>query len=670
MAMAIPWREGEKYIGPVPGPSTTAPATAIMPTKALVDDEGHVVDHPPPAAAVGGSSAQARPPPLDRDHPPPRRRNARSSNNNSSNNLGTSTYTLAQALDVAASRKRSQTSLAAARGTVAGASAPIDVLVAIVSLSADHLYVHAGTGTGTAATATAAGRGPTAELLVTDPSLPLGCCARIRLYGREHTKQLSGIGRGDVVRFNRIDVSKDDRTCAGGGDTSTRTCAKRTGTAISSGLSTVVCDMRPSWSDPEAGVPFARVGIGAPAHYGCNGNDIVVGDDNTCEVVDPHTLPNAMMTSPSAVEELLSWFQKHYSSSSNGGGAVSSFTAAGVGPCRRRKLRDITNPNLLSDVVVNVVHCDADVILSPAAVLSLRGGANSKRRLNVISVPQQRGCVATLADGSEAADTIPLYECHRFRAILESSTGRSQLLITNVLSRRLAASSASTLASCLSSMILLPTPNTTISSMSDDSLAASTAAGPGSALSSQFWDSQSQRLIDSPGQGPRSPLGNGMTEEYDTKTAMSQILDIFVDDCNQCLSDEQILADPDKLASILVTSCRNTSKGAATQKSSTSQYRNTTITIDFVSAGRESFVVKASGTIMEALCCSCPASDLMEGKDAVVLRRHVRDLLRGFIHLNVPLEWTLQKKKERETGQWTVVDATLPRIDLRDIRST
>jgi len=631
-----------------------------MPTKALVDDEGStcVLDRRASSAAADKpAAAQARPP------CPPRR-----------NNIGTMTYTLVQALDLSASRKRAHPSTVL---NGAGSNAPIDLLVIILSLSAD---LHA------------VGRGPaTGELLVTDQSLPLGCCGRIQLYGRENIKMLSEVGRGDVVRFNRVDVSKDNRNDASMHATSNEApWGTATGTTA---LSTIICEMRPSWSDPEAGVPFARVGIGASA-YRSPGNEIVDGDDTSSlgEVVDPHALPNSMITPPSVIEELLRWFQKYYHAGvSNGGGSVLSLSISGtattgVGPCRRRRLRDITNPNLLSEMVVNVIHCDASAILSPAAALSLSGSAG-KRRGKAASVSQQRGYVATLSDGHDASDIMPLYDCHRFKVILESSVSsdskrRGRLLITNVLSRRLATSSASAFASCSSSMILLPTPDTKIVSLPDDSATGTcTAAATGSAfanvpsstkaaraatytLTSQFWDSQSQMLTSSPGQqGLRSPLGRGVSEDYETKIVTSQILDIFIDDCNQCLSDEQVLADPDNLASILVPSFTSRKTAKCTNTESTSQYRNATITIDFTSAGKESFVVKASGNIMQTLCCSCPAADLMEGKnDMEVARSSVRDILRGFIHLDVPLEWTLRKKKETETGRWTVVDVALPTI--------
>ena len=615
-----------------------------MPTKALVHEEGNVVDPAPLVSAVGNSAEAAQHPAPD---PTPRRRN---------NNIGTMTYTLVQALDEAASRKRSQ---ASATLNSAGRNAPIDTLVIILSLSVD---LHASTGTGMGR-----GRstGPMAELLVTDQSLPMGCCGRIRLYGREHIKKLSGIGRGDVLRFNRIDVSKDNRNET---NMSSSMRGKSTGN-INTALSTVICEMRPSWSDPEAGIPFARVGTSPAA----GGNEVIVGDNDTFmpspgEVVDSHTLPNAMVTSPSTVEEMLSWFQKHYPHPLNGGGNISTLALsgtdeAGVGPCRRRKLRDITNANLLSEVVVNVAHYDAAAILSPSVVLSLSGGSN-KRRRNVASASQQRGHVATLSDGNGASDIMPLYDCRRFKAILESSVssdsiGCGKLLITNVLSRRLAASSATAVATCSSSMILLPTPDTTIVSLSNDLLAATGAAGSGgdgvATLPSQHWNSQSQIMIDnSPGRGLGSPSGNNvLAGDYETKIVTSQILDIFIDDRNQCLSDEESLTDLDKLASILVNS-----------RGDVSTYRNATITIDHNSTGKDSFVVKADGSIVETLCCSCPAIDLMEGKDAMAVRRHVRDLLRGFIYVNVPLEWTLQKEKESETGRWTVIDVALPRIHI------
>ena len=604
-----------------------------MPTKALVDEEGNVVDPAPLASAIG-NSAQA-------PHPPRRR-----------NNIGTMTYTLVQALDEAASRKSSQTS---ATLNAARSHGPIDILVIILSLSVD---LHAGTGTGTGMGVRSTG--PTAELLVTDQSLPMGCCSRIRLYGREHIKKLSGIGRGDVLRFNRIDVSRDNRN-----ETNMGSSTGDKGTVnINTALSTVICEMRPSWSDPEAGVPFARVGLGPAA----GGNEIIMGDNDASlpshgEVVDPDTLPNAMVTSPSAIEEMLSWFRNHHPHPPNGGGALSALSrtnAAGVGPCRRRKLRDITNANLLSEVLVNVIHFDAAAILSPAVVLSIGGGTN-KRRRNVASASQQRGYVATLSDGNEASDIMPLYDCHRFKAILESSVssesmGSGKLLITNILSRRLDASSASTVATCSSSMILLPTPDTTIVSLTTCTGAAgSGGGGRGSSLSSQYWGSQSQTLVhNSPGRGLGSPSGNKvLAGDYETKIVTSQILDIFIDDRNQCLSDEKILADPDKLASILVTS-----------REDESTYRNATITIDHNAAGKDSFVVKADGNIMETLCCSCPAIDLMKGKDAMAIRNDVRDLLRGFIHIDISLEWTLQKEKESETGRWTVVDVVLPRIHI------
>jgi hypothetical protein len=238
-----------------------------MPTKTLVDDEGSACTSILDRRAT---SAVAAAPPC------PQRRN----------NIGTMTYTLVQALDLSASRKRSHASTVL---NGAGSNAPIDILVVILSLSTD---LHAG-------------RGPAAELLVTDKSLPLGCCCRIRLYGRENIKLLSEVGRGDVVRFNRIDVSKDNRNDANihaectSNDAPTRGTSRSTATGTAA-LSTVVCEMRPSWSDPEAGVPFARVGIGVCCSHG---NEIVGGNDTSPgEVVDPHVFPNSMITPPSAIE--------------------------------------------------------------------------------------------------------------------------------------------------------------------------------------------------------------------------------------------------------------------------------------------------------------------------------------------------------------------------------
>jgi hypothetical protein len=77
--------------------------------------------------------------------------------------------------------------------------------------------------------------------------------------------------------------------------------------------------------------------------------------------------------------------------------------------------------------------------------------------------------------------------------------------------------------------------------------------------------------------------------------------------------------------------------------------------------------VKANGNIMEILCGSYEPSRLAphtHGDGMAMTIQKVSDLLRGLVHLRVPLKWTLVRKYERGTSFVHVEDVALPSLDF------
>jgi hypothetical protein len=281
--------------------------------------------------------------------------------------------TISEAIEILEEREK-QTP-ASASSSVNNNTAPVDILAIIVN----HSILQS-------PPAAASSFVPKAELWISDQSVPSDITARITLSGSMEIARVAEeqIATGDVVRFNRVSLSKN----------STKSSVR----------------FLFLWNDPEPGIRWFRLGhIDSTAAW--------ISEEDT------RRTPESMVTPENRISELVQWFQK----CRNENGQSHSSSLAPL-PVQRRSLNEIqSSTGLLSNVTVRVTHCDYQRLPQSSST-------NNKRKRGGIASPSSIG-YATLTDGSGV--TIPLVDPgNRFESNLRTAkdTGRL-LMLTNLLSK-------------------------------------------------------------------------------------------------------------------------------------------------------------------------------------------------------------------------------------------
>ena len=221
------------------------------------------------------------------------------------------------------------------------------------------------------------------NLLIGDQSLSNGQCARVSISissssdtslailmgvdggGKQHPvgnnnskinhddehvnlRRFGQLQPGDIVRFNRLEARTDYQTESPkeGNDKKRKRADEN---SESTGLLNIICDLAPSWRDLSAGPSVARLCRINPKNDGLQ-STTETGYDLEWE----NNIPSGMNTEKELVDELASWYCTFATSQFAKSTAMMSTNQS----CQRRKLRDITTPNMLSNIVVKVVRCE------------------------------------------------------------------------------------------------------------------------------------------------------------------------------------------------------------------------------------------------------------------------------------------------------------------------
>mmetsp|Transcript_51168 Transcript_51168/g.153729 ORF Transcript_51168/g.153729 Transcript_51168/m.153729 type:complete len:677 (-) Transcript_51168:83-2113(-) len=541
-------------------------------------------------------------------------------------------------------RKRPRGGSSSSFGT---ASSCTDVLAAVIAVN-DPRYRDAPDA-----------RRMTVDVTIGDGSLPPGCAARAVFkvssagdYGGGSAGGLPGgaepsdagcspprvtattLGVGDVVLFRGLAVRRDYGGGVEGGRNPTG------GGAISGALTTVLCELhRPWWKDEGSSAaaamrPFDLLSRASRRHESFGG----CAEPSWDSVFRDKALRER-------VEGVAAWYRSNH----GGPSFVSPTKVLGDRAtlrCRRRRLRDVDNPGLLSDVTVRVLSYDGSAPRpsglgsSSSAAARRRGGP--ARRWD----PKPVTARASLSDGPDESDLAALYDCARFGAALNNaSRAGSCVLITRVKSHW--ATKGSNGGREGGGMALVPTPETSVMVLEGE--------GPTRKQGRRVAASQRDGITQTRGmtqtQVPSPDCLVGTTETAIVTSALKDIVVVCDGEKKNSISD--CLGTPSALFEVLVD---------ANARRPT--YCIATLTLDSIAAPGEFLVVEAGGDVVEVLCGSCPAAclstDSRVGKGDTSLRTHAFNLLRGMLREKVPLRWTLRRAGPEDI--WRVTDVMLPKI--------
>ena len=332
-------------------------------------------------------------------------------------------------------------------------------------------------------------------------------------------------------------------------------------------------------------------------------------------------------------------------------GGQSTATPPTDRPCRRRKLSEITAPDLLSHVVVKVLRCErAD---PPAAH---HGVATTNQAAAVTHV--------TLSDGSGSDDLLGMVGastrgCERQRpppipgsiasVLLRSMEDGSRVLLTHALSRTSAGGVVGGGGGAPSShdrgsLILVPTAETTASVLAPDHpyYAHENSAHGGTD------DSPALQLASVMSQRHRHCRGVMAVE--------APLMDIIVDGIRTSFMEGCHWQCPSLLSRFLIDH-PSISTGFQALDLAPS-YRSATLILDPMSVASD-VVVNADGDALKLLCLDVPVEDMVI--DATTASpnpylSHVGDLLKALCTNKVAIRWILEH--ECQSG-WFVTNATL-----------
>eukprot|EP00956_Cyclotella_meneghiniana_P021851 scaffold40463_cov76-Cyclotella_meneghiniana.AAC.5 len=264
------------------------------------------------------------------------------------------------------------------------------------------------------------------RILIADHSVPPGQCARVSISTNLDGSEVSNIHSGDIVRFNRMEVRNVDMENKCITDESPLAKKRKQRTEDNDNnlaeasknehlLLKVICDLYPSWKELSTEPTMSRLCRLKPSIQPNNPN-----------LEWENEITSFMKTPRELINKLAKWYCATIQHSSS-----SSPTAQ---PCQRRRLRDITMPNIVSHVVVKVLRCEKT---------SLRCSRQDKK--------QQCVTHATLSDGSESDDIMGISGSLQLKQtggdsftipnsiaaiLLQSLTEGCHILLTHVVSQR------------------------------------------------------------------------------------------------------------------------------------------------------------------------------------------------------------------------------------------
>ncbi|KAL9186133.1 hypothetical protein ACHAXT_005371 [Thalassiosira profunda] len=503
------------------------------------------------------------------------------------------------------------------------------------------------------------------HLLMGDPSLPPGQCARVyasvsssspaslaSLLGVDGTgakpndnaddEGTSNIGRlgklqpGDVVRWNRLDVrnhysiSPDQKR--------QKLAHDEDASNGQQSLLSVVCDFAPSWTDLAAGPSLARL---------CR---IVPKQAGEYELRWESGIHQSMETPKEVVTELTAWY------CANPGPRMATAILPTNQPCKRRKLHEITAPNMLSHCVVKVLRCEKAIIPfsfprkegSLVTHATLSDGAGSDDLLGMKSSANNHGsALATLPKSISAT-------------LLQSMKEGSRILLTHLHSQ-----TTNQAVQGRESLVLVPTKDTTAAILTPDHPYWVKAKSPGEDehefASQPLTVERASQLFSMTQQHSPSPTKDEQQPGQcrGVMAVVATLKDIIVDGVDTSFVEGSHWQTPHRLSRFLIDNqIISIGMGPVEMRST---YRSATLVLDPKSVSSE-IVVNADADALKLLCLDVPTQDMILGDPNDTSNPylgHVGELLRGLCSDSIPIRWVLEQESERN---WFVTDATLLEI--------
>jgi len=567
-----------------------------------------------------------------------------------------------------------------------------------------------------------------AVIVIGDTSLQSHECARMIFWGLPlvelHNMIQTNIVRGDIFRFNRVSVRDDylypshcdgaenssilgnnraipmslDRECGynknddeDGGDL--REKELKNGASSSSTtprkLFTVVCDFYHCWKEPEPGRSFSRIAKSSHSPH-----------ESHIKMEESSSYGNAMMSTPiQIVEGLARWFRdRDKSQSSMFGQSWSSSLKSLVDmdtTWKRRRLRDLRIPNIISDLVVYVLSVDA-VAQNDARSSDQHQRQSRKRSWEGNDNWSYLSAFAVLSDTChmESKEQHP----HSMVFYFDESTSNFQtqiqrayecnakVLISQVLTQN-----------CLSlfwcrglsvdddcgSLVLLPTAKTTICALEEDVKSCDAS------IATQYQSRKRHHELSmltpcSETFSLETKFVEGNIISSDRLTAPSRttihlfkLISIHFNELGLSLpsrdGDKHVWPSEPNLASMLIRCTDGEFLNEAGILEATTlcnddklyEYRSAILTLSSIDRDlkKNRIRVKACSKIMSTLCGSCDAFSLLkEDSDGVEIAL-VSEILRGFINLDVSLEWAIYHNESNY--EFDSIDSVyLPSLDF------
>ncbi len=459
---------------------------------------------------------------------------------------------------------------------------------------------------------------------------------------------------GDIVRFNRLEVRTDYQTelspNLGNNDKKRKRADEN---SESTGLLNIICDLTPSWRELSAGPSVARL---------CRINLKNDGLQSTTGYEWEHNLPSGMETKKELVDELASWYCTYSKSQF----AKSTAMMPANQSCQRRKLRDITTPNMLSNIVVKVLRCEKAV--SAAAYTTPSKTLQSDAVLTHVTLSDGKGSDDILGLGGTVShgrisSTISSIPKSISSVLLQSMNEGSNVLLTYIESQQASIGS--------SSLLLVPTRETTATILTpdhpyfvnddkptgrnDENFASQPLTME---VASQFYQMTQQH---SP------PIMKGASSSKPTSVhrgmlvVVAPLMDIIVDGVDTSFMEGSYSQSPQALSKFLIDA-PSISTGMKSMNLKP-VYRSATLILDPKSVAKD-INVNADGNTMKLLCLDVPVEDMLVMNDDDTdttnpYLQHVGELLKALCTDKTPIRWVLEQESEYS---WFVSSAHLVEV--------
>jgi len=358
--------------------------------------------------------------------------------------------------------------------------------------------------------------------------------------------------------------------------------------------------------------------------------------------------------------------------------------------CQRRKLRDISTPNLLSHIVVKVLRCEKvmsvhatpnkSTIVPDVTHVILSDGPGSDDILGMVGSACSGQAVSSGSTAVAGAITIPKSISS---VMLQSVKDGAHVFVTHVLSHALIGSGGA----CTSSLILVPTRETTATIFTPDHpyfVHAQQQQHRSAREDVNWYDSQQnfgmtqQHQLEQQSAEGLILKRDSITPSIHSRGVMAftaPLLDIIVDGVETSFMEGSHWQSPHALSRFLIDVPRiSTGMNSFVLNPS---YRSATLILDRnkdksvqveKSDGEHdaTIVVHACGDAMKLLCLDVPVEDMVM-KDPTTpdtsshhpCLHYAGELLRTLCTEHIPIHWVLEQESE---CNWFVTNATLVEI--------